>query len=256
MIYALGDLNVDMVWDFDAPPPTADDHAPSTGRCSIRIGGVAFNFHAMAREAGEQVRVVGQVGNDRAGTWIRSELTEGAGHLVAVHPSLPTCCLAIQQYADGQSLCRHWTMSEPNANQSVPEAAVAAAQRATRPGDILFTTGYGLFRPMGGSAVAGAIRGFAASGARVVFDVLPHRLQHMGTSASLRKRLAEVGTRFALAIGEYDTWRYLLAGSSPDAAPDSAQLEDLGRRAEECAEFVAIRYGFENCGREAVFHDG
>jgi SAM-dependent methyltransferase len=257
MIYSFGDLNLDSIWRFARPISGVLAERAVEAEFSLRPGGVAYNFFDAAAQSGREVIVIGKVGSDEAGSFLRQKLLPEQGHRIAVDDNHVTGAVAILQFTSGMhSVDRVLVRNIPNANQYLAEDEVSGFNLDFRGSDILYFTGYSLFRTPVQSATLHLLQNARSAGARVVFDILPHDLETIGAPPDLLRLIKSgLGASYDLCIGEYHTWCYLQE-IPPCERVDLAALETVGHGASEICKFASIRYGIENCGREAVFQNG
>jgi sugar/nucleoside kinase (ribokinase family) len=255
MIYAFGDVNLDCVWDFQETPSKRDVLFPELGTSNYRLGGVAYNLFAAAAAVVQPACVVGKVGWDEAGHIAVQRLPRESGHLVFVDAAHPTGSMLILRFQGGAGNARHFVYNAPNANQYLTRQDIVDSGIRLTADDILFLTGYSLFRKPVAEAAQYMVSLAEEEGARIVIDVVPHNLQAVGSPEYVREQIfRRHRKRFDLCIAEWHTWQYIFGLDSLDASNSSFQT--FARIAEPLTDFVSVRYGFENCGREAVLHGG
>lgn len=140
----------------------------------------------------------------------------------------------------------------PNANQYFAINDFPSASPWLSRDDILFVTGYSLFRDPVSLAAGFLMRSAQEHGAKVVFDLVPHRLESIGQAPSLLKRIKDSLLKpLDLCIGEFRTWSCLFEQPFV-TTPSHADLIEIGRRASAISRLTCIRYGFENCEMQSL----
>jgi len=257
MIYSFGDLNLDSIWRFAGPIPNLSAVPTAEAEFSLRPGGVAYNFFDAAAQNGKEVLVLGKVGSDEPGRFLRQKLSPERGHRIAIdnrHPTGATAVLLLTTETNESK--RILIRNIPNANQYLTEDNIADFDLTLGRSDILYFTGYSLFRTPVQAATLHLLHQARISGANIVFDILPHNLEAVGSPSYLLKvAKSALGTSCDLCIGEYHTWCYLLEIPTIEHV-DTLALQMVAKRASEICKFACIRYGLENCEREAVFQSG
>ncbi len=257
MFYSLGDLAIDLVWTFDALRPA--DILPTCGQFAFRTGGVAYNFADAAVEAGEPSCVIGRLGQDMMGDLLTHRLRDrGIDTRLIRDPERPTGAILITRFANSGGVIRSMSCSDGSANQDFPISDVFSLDLSFKADDVLFATGYSLFRESTCESTAQIMQLAQQSGARTVFDIVPHDLTQLGDLHDLQCSLrAAVLGRLDLCIAEYQTWNYLLFGDTRKTAePAPEDLARVAGAAAPLARLVCVRFGFDNASQEALFLDG
>lgn len=253
MLYAIGDINVDLIWQAGTSAGSAN------ARCvpalfHADVGGVAWNIAASAAQLSEECVVVGKIGDDFLGEFILSRLRAShASHYVSIGKGAQTGVVSLLPRVPGQD--RTMLFNERSANQALEPGDLADLAGSLTAEDILFTTGYSLFRDPPYRAVAQLLEQAHAAHAKLVLDLVPHRLDEVGTPEFVRARTLGALPRLDLCIGEFRTWAYLLHGASEDQ-PTAESLRSLAADTRQVARYACIRYGFEHCERQTLIYEG
>lgn len=258
MIYSFGDLNIDII--IDLPGVLSGTPADLSDRINTRIrpGGVAYNLFSKAVDNGHSAKIIGTLGDDAFGKYLLDQFDIETRNHIYVNGIDPTGLNVTLQIISGASIVNRIFLSNSNsANYFMAESNMSCVLPGFSENDILFFTGYNLFRPSTRNFCYDLVRRATNSNVKVVFDILPHDLSSVGSSAMIEQAIKEVaGTRFDLCIGEYRTWSYLFGMCDQDPYPGENKLLEIGRRTADVARFASIRYGNEHCSNESLFFEG
>lgn len=130
MIYNLGSINADYVYDVPHLPEVGETLAASA--FSTGLGGKGANMSVAVARAGGKVRHIGAVGPD--GDWAVERLARyGVDTTQIVRTDTPTGHAIITVDPSGENAI----VIFPGANQKVPDAAIEVGLNAAEDGDIL-----------------------------------------------------------------------------------------------------------------------
>lgn len=251
-IYALGDINIDIIASLGrgerwSGPPT---EAP----LAMKLGGVALNFLRGCLSFAPTICLLGKIGADDAGDFVYSQLSrEGIASRLAIGLKDSTGLILFLFEQKEETSIRHMVRSEGAANESLSLDDVRDWRIDWTSKDVLFCSGYSLFRPRIGRVVAETIAAAQSSGVRVVFDLVPHDLSQLGNPQDFLHIIAAAFRGpVELCVGESHTWRSLF-GLSPDSPHGKQDFETIARLSAPLARRIAIRYGTGYCEREAIW---
>jgi sugar/nucleoside kinase (ribokinase family) len=241
-LFVIGDLNVDYV--VDGQSLTDGQLAP---RGQPIPGGNAFNAARAFARAGFECVVIGSVGADPHGDFLRDALLrEGLENVVAVDSAHATgVCHIVYERADRyENQIRILKQHHANRYDSAFIGAAMAAKNAA-PGDIAFTTAVVLAR-QGLTSARNLTATIQRHGAKMILDVVPHDLYRRATAADLSNAFASP----VLMIAELETLTRLAGWNRHIELPDDDDWRKL--LSVFGAEILALRYGFGHIGKEAV----
>jgi len=253
MIFSFGDLNVDFLWTF--PVEYEFTQLPDKGNFSLQLGGVAFNFAKFSNQFGETSCVIGKVGKDLLGKFILQQLkTKKIKHRIVEDENSQTGVISHFSFTNSNNN-RFMTHNISNANHNISIKEVNTLNIDFKPKDILFLTGYSLFNQPVDETASYIISKAQEKSSKIVFDLVPHQLEKIEAANILRKKLTNTFKKPAdIFIGEFRTWNYLLFDSiKPVENPTIEDLKKICKEAKHLANFICIRFGYQNCSKEALF---
>jgi sugar/nucleoside kinase (ribokinase family) len=145
----------------ELPPPGATRLAEEM---SIRVGGAGANAALAFAEMGVPVRLMGCVGEDRLGEWMRQELTEaGLVDELAVLPGRPTgLTVALESDERDRTFLTHLGVNADWAPEMIPADALECEN--------LLLCDYCVTPGLQGQAARSLLRATHAAGGRTFFD--------------------------------------------------------------------------------------
>jgi sugar/nucleoside kinase (ribokinase family) len=145
----------------ELPPPGATRLTEET---SIRVGGAGANAALAFVETGLPVRLMGCVGEDRLGEWMRQELTEaGVADELAVLPGRPTgLTVALESDERDRTFLTHLGVNADWGPEMIPADALECAN--------LLLCDYCVTPGLQGEAARGLLVATRAAGGRTFFD--------------------------------------------------------------------------------------
>jgi sugar/nucleoside kinase (ribokinase family) len=145
----------------ELPPPGATRLTEET---SIRVGGAGANAALAFVETGLPVRLMGCVGDDRLGEWMRQELTEaGVADELAVLPGRPTgLTVALESDERDRTFLTHLGVNADWGPNMIPADALECAN--------LLLCDYCVTPGLQGEAARGLLTATRAAGGRTFFD--------------------------------------------------------------------------------------
>jgi pfkB family carbohydrate kinase len=216
-----------------------------------RVGGSAFNAASAFATVGFPTSIFGRVGRDPDGDAVLAAINErGVRSFIDRSERNPTCvCNIVFPSISGESRTIYYW--RPNANE-YDEICVAVALReaALTPQDLVFTSLH--IHEQTGRDAARCGRFFAAlaaSPARLVVDLVPHRIYEALSIGELKRM---VGVQPHIYIGEFRTFMNFvdpgckLAGEP--SASDRLRISDFFP-----ADLIVCRYGIGEISVECVF---
>jgi sugar/nucleoside kinase (ribokinase family) len=145
----------------ELPPPGATRLTEST---SIRVGGAGANAALAFIETGLPVRLIGCVGQDRLGEWMRQELIEaGVADELAVLPGRPTgITVALESDERDRTFLTHLGVNADWSPDMIPADALASEN--------LLLCDYCVTPGLQGEGARGLLKATRAAGGRTFFD--------------------------------------------------------------------------------------
>jgi sugar/nucleoside kinase (ribokinase family) len=148
--------------------PVTDLPAPGgtllTEQMTIRVGGAGANAALASVEAGMQVRLIGCIGEDELGRWMREQLTPAslADELVAVGGETSGLTVALQSPARDRTFLTYLGVNARWEPATIPDDALTC--------DNLLLCDYFVAPPLRGQAARRLLDTARARGARTFFD--------------------------------------------------------------------------------------
>jgi 3,4-dihydroxy 2-butanone 4-phosphate synthase/GTP cyclohydrolase II len=240
-IFIVGDLNVDYkiaLDDFKKENKIVEKPKQT-------IGGTAYNAAIQFKEYFEPV-IFGKVGNDRNGWFIKDELEkkrisavlDTATEKPGKEPQATGSCTMV--YYDSERLIIK-DDGETNANDydlDNLEKALAIARIQKK--DYVFVVGHALTR-CGIEHTKSMMELLAATGATIVFDMVPH---NMYETVSLTELKSVIGDKVDIIIGEYNTFMGFLDVTIFNPSPSPDDIKKIFQNIP--VNLIEIRYGVGN----------
>jgi sugar/nucleoside kinase (ribokinase family) len=168
----------------DLPPPGG---ALLTERMTIRVGGAGANAALAAVEAGIDVRLIGCIGDDQLGGWMREQLAPAglADELVVVAGETTGLTVALESPARDRTFLTHLGVNARWGPDTIPDDALTC--------DNLLLCDYFVAPQLRGEAAQRLLQSARARGARTFFDTSWDPEGFAGqTRAEVRKLLTSV----------------------------------------------------------------
>lgn len=250
----LGDINVDVVVREGLPFNFGDllENGVVTWRpIDDQPGGTGLNFAESAVKRGASVFLVGKVGADSAGTFLKRWLqSKGIANGVSVGRAAPTGrAIIVRDNKDVRLLVDN----APNANQDLSEEEVRSCGIALDQAKFAYVSGYAI-RQRDAESHAAAVAFMqlaAAGGATLIFDVVPHRIYETYSFKEFRELTKDVG----ILISEVATMRRFLGVGRREESITRALAEETVHTLRESKAFKAfvLRYGPSGCDEQIIW---
>jgi sugar/nucleoside kinase (ribokinase family) len=253
-IVVLGDINLDLV--TAAPLPFKFAELRENGRMTWAVldelpGGSGLNFARFALEAGFQPLLLGCIGQDVAGGYLRDWLNQkGISAELQVSANHSTGRAFIARDAND---IRFLVNNAPNANADLDTLLVDREEARIRAAALLYVSGYCIQQRQSPRFTAALrameIAGGGAGKTAVVFDVVPHRIYETYSFAEFLRITSTVD----VLISEVATMRRFLGlgdrSEVIDATLARETLNQLSRYYRGCI----LRYGPSGCDMELLW---
>lgn len=264
MFFSFGDINIDLVWSLEDNFQTHRTSFPYYGNLQIQIGGVAYNLARFSRELGEEVCVIGKIGNDIFGKYMVEEFNRQgiSTQYLLISEDNNSCLMNIfPESFWGEDSKRHMLYNVPNSNSSlsVDDLEELRSEICFSSDDIFLSTGYSFFRDLDlRNALILLSQKAALGGAKIVFDLTPHDLSEVEINGSITDLIIDSfgSGKIDLCVGELRTWEYILGSEVADSDISQEHLEEIAKLAKDISDFICIRYGYENCSLESLLYQG
>ena len=165
-VIIVGSLNLDLTIGLDRAPNSGETVLGNS--LSRSAGGKGLNQTIAAARIGATVRMIGAVGDDEAGTWLRTVAEEAGVDIsgVAVMPDMPsgTAMILVEPFGDNRIVV------VPGANDAVDPDWVRAQILAAPDVDVVLTQGE---IPM--DAIVAAMQAGRERGAKTILNPAPVR---------------------------------------------------------------------------------
>lgn len=214
-------------------------------------GGSGLNFARFAHEEGYKPLLLGKVGNDPAGEFIREWLQQcGLESGILTATSLGTGKAFIVRDKNG---IRFLVNNEPNANQALSVSDVEQYADVIVSCHILYISGYCTMYPEAPRKLATekAIE-LARTGPKtcIVFDVVPHQFYRIYTFSQFRDLTSEVD----ILISEVATMRRFLGMGYKDETLARYEAEETAEKLAEFYNHFILRFGPSGCDEQVVWN--
>lgn len=254
-VVVLGDVNLD--WSVtDHLPFSFSDLAENGVITWAGIdevpGGSGLNFAVFAQEAGCRPLLIGRVGDDPAGAFLRTRLADrGIAAALATDREAGTGrAFIVRDKRDVRLLVNN----RGNANDSLRESDIDEHARAIRSCRVLYVSGF-CIKEQAAPRHRAALRAMEHAGSSrarpkpvVVFDVVPHRLYEIYSFEQFRTITRHVD----VLISEVATMRRFLALGSHDEHVDRSMAEETAGRLGSCFRRLILRFGPSGCDEQLL----
>ncbi len=203
-----------------------------TEQGSVRVGGAGANAALALAEIGMRVRLIGCVGDDQLGRWMREEL-ESAGlaeELVIAGTGSSGLTVALESPQRDRTFLTYLGVNADWSQAMIPKDALETEN--------LLLCDYFVAPKLQGEVAAELLSATRASGGRTFFDTA---WDPQGFSAHTQVQVAEV-LRYVDVFLPNEAEACALAGVQPGAAPEAARrLQDLS------GGWVVVKLGARGC---------
>lgn len=252
MIYSAGDVNIDMITEGNADV-FIDRQSIAHAKLGFRLGGVAVNFAEHLHEKNIECIIIGKVGSDSAGELAMAQLKQkGLKALLARDSRRPTGVVSIVQLNEKSKKQRVMFYNPENANYSLSASDIDSFDLKFKKNDLVFMTGYSLFRKISKGAMSRLAQMANTGGSRIVFDLIPHDLARVGSPDEIIHCLhTAFPSGVDLLVAECKTLSFLLRQKHHKSIQEK-HLALLGETFAGFTKMLCVRFGFENCGKQAL----
>jgi sugar/nucleoside kinase (ribokinase family) len=213
-------------------------------------GGSGLNFARFAHQAGYRSMLLGKIGDDPAGEFIRQQLQEYGleteGITVASHQSTGKAFIARDKNG-----IRFLVNNTPNANRALSVPDVEQHTQVLKSCQVLYVSGYCLMEPKAPrtKATLRAMELAHGKSVTVVFDVVPHQFYKIYNFSQFQ----DLTTNVDILISEVPTMRrFLEMGNRSEIITHSVVEETIERLAELYNRFI-LRFGPSGCDEQVIW---
>ena len=203
-----------------------------TDRVSVRVGGAGANSALALAEAGMQVRLIGCVGDDQLGGWMREELAQAglADELLVASAGSSGLTVALESPERDRTFLTYLGVNADWTAEMIPKDALDTEN--------LLLCDYFVAPRLQGEVAEGLLAAARARGGRTFFDTA---WDPGGFDASTRAQVGDV-LRFVDVFLPNEAEACALAGVRPNAARAAAnQLQQLS------GGWIVVKLGARGC---------